>query len=129
MSSSAPCAPSKRIRLPARRASVSTFQTGGLALPVDNVLIAEAVDIARQIGTFELSTRAREVCDLSGGRPVETAAAASRLRHGMRRLRPGLIDDALTTWESIPAGAWFPGVPLAPVTGPFPGADPETTAL
>jgi thiamine biosynthesis protein ThiI len=77
----------------------------------------EIIDRARQIGTFELSTRAREVCDLSGGRPVETAAAASRLRHGMRRLRPGLIDDALTTWESVAATDWMPGFPLVPTNG------------
>ena len=75
----------------------------------------EIVDRARHIGTYELSTRAREVCDLSGGRRVETAAATYRLRKGMERLRPGLIEDALTTWESVAAAQWFPGAPLTPV--------------
>jgi thiamine biosynthesis protein ThiI len=74
----------------------------------------EIVDRARQIGTYELSTRAREVCDLSGGQRVETAAATHRLRKGMSMLREGLIDDALATWESVPASEWFPGVPLTP---------------
>ncbi len=74
----------------------------------------EIVDRARQIGTYELSTRAREVCDLSDGHPVETAAPAERLLHSIGRLRPGLIDDAMETWETIPAADWFPGVPLTP---------------
>ena len=75
----------------------------------------EIVDRARQIGTYELSTRAREVCDLSEGRPVETAAPTQRLMHSMGKLRTGLIDDALATWESIPAAEWMPGVPLTPL--------------
>ncbi|MEA2003137.1 MAG: THUMP domain-containing protein, partial [Actinomycetota bacterium] len=76
----------------------------------------EIVDRARVIGTYELSTKAREVCDLSEGRPVETAAATYRLERGMSRLRKGLIDEALETWESVPAADWFPGIPLTPVT-------------
>jgi len=86
--------------------------------PVARPLLAftkqEIVDRARQIGTYELSTKAREVCDLSEGNRVETAAATHRLRRGMSRLREGLIDDALATWESVPAAEWFPGVPLTP---------------
>jgi thiamine biosynthesis protein ThiI len=74
----------------------------------------EIVDRARQIGTYELSTRAREVCDLSEGKPVATAAATHRLRKGMSLLRKGLLDDAMETWESVPAADWFPGVPLTP---------------
>jgi thiamine biosynthesis protein ThiI len=76
----------------------------------------EIVDRARVIGTYELSTKARELCDLSEGRPVETAAATYRLEKGMARLRAGLIDEALETWESVPAADWFPGIPLTPVT-------------
>jgi thiamine biosynthesis protein ThiI len=75
----------------------------------------EIVDRAREIGTYELSTRAREVCDLSEGKRVETAALTYRLRKSMNQLRDGLIDDAVATLESIPASEWFPGVPLMPV--------------
>ncbi|MCP4964359.1 MAG: tRNA 4-thiouridine(8) synthase ThiI [bacterium] len=75
----------------------------------------EIVDRARQIGTYELSTRAREVCDLSEGGRVETAARTYRLRKGMAQMRTGLIDDALATWESVPAADWIPGMPLNPV--------------
>jgi thiamine biosynthesis protein ThiI len=80
----------------------------------------EIVDRARQIGTYELSTRAREVCDLSEGKRVETAAPTYRLRKSMDRLRGGLIDDALATWESVPASEWFPGIPLTPAATPPP---------
>lgn len=76
----------------------------------------EIVDRARQIGTYELSTKAREVCDLSEGRRVETAARTHRLRRGMAQLRDGLMNDALATWESVPASEWFPGIPLGRVT-------------
>ncbi len=74
----------------------------------------EIVDRARLIGTYELSTRAREVCDLSDGQRVETAAQTHRLRKAMAQLRAGLIDDALATWESVSAADWFPGIPLTP---------------
>ncbi|MDJ0925348.1 MAG: tRNA 4-thiouridine(8) synthase ThiI, partial [Acidimicrobiia bacterium] len=87
--------------------------------PVLRPLIAhtkqEIVDRAREIGTYELSVKAREVCDLSEGRPVETAAPTGKLRHSLGKLRDGLIEDALATWESIPASEWFPGIPLTPV--------------
>jgi thiamine biosynthesis protein ThiI len=77
----------------------------------------EIIDRAREIGTFEMSTRAKEVCDLSEGKLVETAAPTGRLRKSMSQLREGLIDDALATWESVPASEWFPGVPLTRHTG------------
>ncbi len=89
----------------------------------------EIVDRARLIGTYELSTRAREVCDLSEGHPVETAAATYRLRKGMARLREGLIDDALATWESVPASEWFPGIPLTPAGTKDVGSDEETRTV
>ncbi len=59
--------------------------------------------------------KVRLLVDAIKGKPVETAAATYRLRKGMDRLRAGLIDDALTTWESVPAAEWFPGIPLTPM--------------
>jgi len=91
--------------------------------PVLRPLIAyrkeEIVSRAREIGTYELSIRAREVCDLSEGRPVETAATTRRLRQGMGRLRDGLVEESLGTWETVAAADWFPGLPLTPI-GPAP---------
>ena len=109
-------------------------QTAANLLEVDKVAAApllrplvastkqEIVDRARQIGTYELSTKAREVCDLSEGRPVETAAPTYRLQRSMKRLREGLVEDALATWESVAADDWFPGLPLTPIN-PSPVAD------
>ena len=95
---------------------IDRYAQAPLLRPLLAMTKQEIVDRARQIGTYELSTRAREVCDLSEGRPVETAAPTYRLRQGMKQLREGLIDDALATWESVPAAEWIPGVPLTPVT-------------
>ncbi len=98
---------------------IDKYAQAPLLRPLLALTKQEIVDRARVIGTYELSTRAREVCDLSEGRPVETAAPTHRLRKGMAQLRSGLIDDAIATWESVPASEWIPGVPLTPV-----GTDP-----
>lgn len=94
---------------------IDRYAGGSVLRPLLTFTKQEIVDWARRIGTYELSTRAREVCDLSEGRPVETAAPTERLMHSMGKLRAGLVDDALVTWESIPADEWFPGVPLTPI--------------
>ena len=96
---------------------IDKYAKAPLLRPLLALTKQEIVDRARQIGTYELSTKAREVCDLSDGRRVETAARTYRLRHSMRQLREGLIDDAMATWESVPASHWMPGLPLTPVAG------------
>ena len=67
------------MRRPARRSSFSTFQTGGLALPVDNVLIAEAVDIASELYLSALVDRANRcvtfIGSAAGGVNIEEVAA------------------------------------------------------
>ncbi len=94
---------------------IDKYAQAPLLRPLIAMTKQEIVDRSRAIGTYELSTRAREVCDLSEGRPVETAASTNRLRHGMSQLRSGLVDDAIATWESVRASEWIPGVPLNPV--------------
>ncbi len=94
---------------------IDKYAQAPLLRPLISFTKQEIVDRARLIGTYELSTRAREVCDLSEGRPVETAAPTYRLRKSMSQLRAGLIDDALATWESVPASDWMPGIPLTPM--------------
>jgi succinyl-CoA synthetase beta subunit len=58
---------------------ISTFQTGGLALPVDNVLIAEAVDIASELYLSALVDRANRcvtfIGSAAGGVNIEEVAA------------------------------------------------------
>ena len=58
---------------------ISTFQTGGLELPVDNVLIAEAVDIASELYLSALVDRANRcvtfIGSAAGGVNIEEVAA------------------------------------------------------
>lgn len=54
----------------------------------------EIVARARSIGTFDLSSRVREYCALSGGRPV-TAGSAERAREEEERLDRGLLEEAV----------------------------------
>ena len=58
---------------------ISTFQTGGLELPVDNVLIAEAVDIASELYLSALIDRANRcvtfIGSAAGGVNIEEVAA------------------------------------------------------
>ncbi|MEJ2385203.1 MAG: ADP-forming succinate--CoA ligase subunit beta [Xanthomonadales bacterium] len=58
---------------------ISTFQTGGLALPVDNVLIAEAVDISSELYLSALIDRANRcvtfIGSAAGGVNIEEVAA------------------------------------------------------
>jgi thiamine biosynthesis protein ThiI len=87
-------------------------------VPILRPLVAfskdEIVQWSHRIGTYELSIRAREVCDLSGGRPVVTAATARQLSIALEGVDPGLIEEVLATWETIEAHEWHPGVPLQP---------------
>ena len=47
--------------------------------------------------------------------PEEHGLGARGLRERVEgTVRDGLVDDALATWESIPATDWFPGIPLTP---------------
>ena len=58
---------------------ISTYQTGGLALPVDNVLIAEAVDIASELYLSALIDRVHRCVTFmgsaAGGVDIEQVAA------------------------------------------------------
>jgi len=59
---------------------ISTYQTGGLEMPVDNVLIAEAVDIARELYLSALIDRVNRCVTFmgsaAGGVNIEEVAAS-----------------------------------------------------
>ena len=59
---------------------ISTYQTGGLELPVDNVLIAEAVDIASELYLSALIDRVNHcvtfIVSAAGGVNIEQVAAS-----------------------------------------------------
>lgn len=87
-------------------------------MPILRPLVAlskdEIIRRAHAIGTYELSIRGREVCDLSGGRPVVTSASAREVRAAAEKLESGVVDEAMASWEMIAAPDWHPGVPLNP---------------
>jgi thiamine biosynthesis protein ThiI len=101
----------------AHLAEIDTFVGFPILRPLVGMTKQEIVDRSRQVGTYDLSIRAREVCDLSDGRPVETQASSSRLASGHRKLDDTIIQSSLEQWESIDAADWAPGLPLEPGSG------------
>ena len=67
------------------------------------------ISIARRAGTAELSARAREVCDLSDGLPVATAAGQRQISRSLDRVPAELMTDAVATRKSFKLGDWTPG--------------------
>ncbi len=89
-----------------------------IATPILRPLVGfhkeEIVARAKEIGTFDLSVRTQEVCDLSDGNRVATKATKRRLDEGLRQVGPELVTAALATWETVDARAWWPGMPMQP---------------
>ncbi|MCB2224978.1 MAG: tRNA 4-thiouridine(8) synthase ThiI [Actinobacteria bacterium] len=87
-------------------------------IPVLRPLVAmrkeEIVSLARRIGTFDLSIRTREVCDLSDGGRVATRASSADLDRAAARLDDGLLDEVAATLRTVPARDWSPGMPIEP---------------
>lgn len=75
-----------------------------LGLPKETI-----IEFARRIGTAEISGRAQEVCDLSEGRPVETAARPHQVGRSARNIPDMLMDDAVATRKVFQIKDWFPG--------------------
>ena len=75
-----------------------------LGLPKETI-----IDLARRIGTAEISARAREVCDLSEGRPVETSARPDQVGRSARNVPDVLMHDAVATRKTFQIKDWFPG--------------------
>lgn len=84
----------------------------------------EIITRARQIGTAELSARAKEVCDLSAGNPVAVAARRPTLVRAHEGLPPGLVEAALATRRVVALDDWLPGLEPAPVLDQRPAATP-----
>lgn len=83
-----------------------------VAIPVLRPLIgldkATITDYARSIGTFEMSSRTRELCDISGGARVSVATSAAKLRAIADELED-LVEQAVTTVKSMRLADWVPG--------------------
>ncbi len=98
----------------AHLAQIDSFVGFPTLRPLVGMTKEEIIIRSRSIGLYDLSIRAREVCDLSEGRPVETAASAIRLDSAHRKLDDDTLDMALKSWESIDTREWAPGVSLVP---------------
>jgi thiamine biosynthesis protein ThiI len=83
-------------------------------LPVLRPLLAlpkeEIIDRARAIGTYDLSARAKEVCDLSAGERVAVAASRDDLDAAKTEVAGAVLDKALETMVTVDLGRWVPGM-------------------
>lgn len=67
------------------------------------------IDIARTVGTAELSARAQEVCDLSEGNPVATAATQAKVDSTVDSVPDHVLSDVITTAKVFKLSDWEPG--------------------
>lgn len=68
----------------------------------------EITDSARAIGTFEVSSRTRELCDIAGGARVSVAMSPGRLGAIAAELSD-LVDHAVMTTKTMRIADWVPG--------------------
>jgi thiamine biosynthesis protein ThiI len=90
-------------------AAVSGAATIPMLRPLVGLPKEMIIDLARQIGTAELSARAQEVCDLSGGSSVATSARSDRISRSVDRIPDAVMADALTTRKTFDLSDWSPG--------------------
>lgn len=67
------------------------------------------IEYARNIGTAQLSARAREVCDLSEGGPVAVDAGRRAVENAAASVPTWLIADAVATKKTFLLADWQPG--------------------
>lgn len=67
------------------------------------------IDIARTVGTAELSARAQEVCDLSEGNPVATAATQAKVDSTVDSVPDHVLVDVIATTKVFKLADWEPG--------------------
>jgi hypothetical protein len=67
------------------------------------------IDYARRVGTAQLSARAREVCDLSGGGPVVIDAGRHAIAAAVGAVPEAVMADAVATRKMFLLSDWRPG--------------------
>lgn len=67
------------------------------------------IDLARHVGTAELSARAQEVCDLSEGHRVATSASGARIAMSTDQIPDEILTDMVATRKSFRLADWVPG--------------------
>lgn len=75
-----------------------------LGLPKESI-----IDLARTVGTAELSARAQEVCDLSAGGRVATAASEMAIGDTVDRIPDEVLADVVATRKVFDLKDWTPG--------------------
>lgn len=104
----------------ANLAAVDSCHEALVLRPLAGLTKEEIVERARQIGTYELSIRAKEVCDLSEG-PVETAADPVSLAGSLEMLEGEIVDRPPPAgWKVISLAHWAPGAPSPAVVSGVP---------
>lgn len=67
------------------------------------------MDRARDIGTLDVSSRTREMCDISGGARVSVSTSAAKLAAMMIEVED-LVEHAVMTDKSMRLADWVPGL-------------------
>lgn len=107
----------------ANLAQIDAVASRPVLRPLAGLAKPEIIERARQLGTHDLSVRAKEVCDLSDG-PVSVAATSAELKAaGAESIEP-LVDAVLDTLQVVDLATWMPGAPAVPVTAPDRGDAP-----
>ena len=89
--------------------AVSSATTIPILRPLVGMAKEDIIDRARTIGTAEISARAREVCDLSEGQPVATAARQGQIDRSADRVPGAVLADAIATRKTFKLADWSPG--------------------
>ena len=89
--------------------AVSTASETPILRPLSGLPKGSIIDLARRVGTADLSARAQEVCDLSEGQPVATAAGAREIDDSVDQIPDAVLADALTTATAFKLADWTPG--------------------
>ena len=89
--------------------AVSNQSTVPILRPLVGMPKEAIIDRARAIGTAEISARAREVCDLSEGRPVATGAREASVVRSMADVPDALMSHAVETRKTFQLRDWMPG--------------------
>lgn len=95
-------------------AEIDRAHDASVLRPLAGLTKEEIMGYARRIGTYDLSARAKEVCDLATG-PVATAARRSDLRRANAALPADLVARALDARRVVSLPHWEPGIDPIPV--------------
>jgi len=89
--------------------AVSAASQTPILRPLSGLPKESIIDLARKVGTAELSARAQEVCDLSDGSPVATSAREQEIDESVEQIPDAVLADALTTAKTFKLKDWSPG--------------------